>query len=64
MPASLWFPNPGLGRMGGVQGDLPPVASVYTALWIMAGLGVAGLFFYPGKAKSRAVAALFLFFPF
>lgn len=39
-----------------------PVASVFTALWIMAGLGVAGLFFYPGKAKSRTVAALFLLF--
>jgi hypothetical protein len=43
---------------------LPEVTSVFTALWVMAGLGVPALLLYPARARSRIVAALFLFFSF
>jgi len=43
---------------------LPEVTSVFTALWVMAGLGVPALLLHPARAGSRVVAALFLIFSF
>jgi hypothetical protein len=45
-----------------LKARLPEVVSVFTALWVMAGLGVPALLFHSARARSRLVAALFLFF--
>lgn len=53
---------PVTGAWAVFRASFPAVASVFTSLWIMAGLGAPALLFSPGETKSRVLAGLFLSF--
>jgi hypothetical protein len=55
---------PVVGAWTVFKARFPEVISVFTALWVMAGLGVPALLLHPARARSRVVAAIFLFFSF